>query len=277
MTGSLRVGMVGTGEMGRPLVDRLLAAGHSVAAFARRPAARSDLEGAGVEVVSDVCELGPGRDVLVVYVYTDEQVREVVLGSGVVDGMAAGSTVLVHTTGSPRTAEAIADRASRRGVHVVDAPGSGGPHQVAAGTLTLFAGGDEAVVEGLRPFLAGYASQVVHFGPVGSGQKVKLLNNLLFGAHVQVALEAARLAELLGVDPAQLARTLHTCSGGSYALDLVAAMGSADQLVAGAGRFIHKDVVVARALAAQLGAPLGSLDDVTGPLLERISPTGAPG
>jgi 3-hydroxyisobutyrate dehydrogenase-like beta-hydroxyacid dehydrogenase len=98
-----------------------------------------------------------------------------------------------------------------------------------------------------------YAARVVHFGALGAGQKVKLLNNLLFGAHVELALEAARLSTELGIDPALLATTLHTCSGA-------------------AGRFVHKDVVVAEQVAGELGASLGSIAAVTGPLLGRTRP-----
>ncbi|WP_280138746.1 NAD-binding protein [Trujillonella endophytica] len=107
-----------------------------------------------------------------------------------------------------------------------------------------------------------------HVGPLGSGQRVKLLNNLLFGAHVQLAVEAARVAESFGLDVAQVARTLHTCSGQSYALDLVAASGSAAALVQGAGPYIRKDVLVARQVAADLGVSLGTMDAATRPLTE---------
>jgi 3-hydroxyisobutyrate dehydrogenase-like beta-hydroxyacid dehydrogenase len=133
-------------------------------------------------------------------------------------------------------------------------------------------GGTDVDVDRCRPVFAAYTSTVVHFGPVGSGQKVKLVNNLLFGAHVQLALEAARLGGEFGIDPVQLATTLHSCSGASYALDLIAAMGSGEAVVAGAGRFIHKDVVVASAVAQELGASLGTIATVTAPLLDATRP-----
>jgi 3-hydroxyisobutyrate dehydrogenase-like beta-hydroxyacid dehydrogenase len=184
-TATLRVGIVGTGEMGRPLVDRLLGAGHHVAAFARRSEARDDLASAGVEVVDDVTALAADRDVVLLYVYADEQVRSVALDDGLVGAMSPGSVLVIHTTGSPGTAQSIAAAANARGVGVVDAPGSGGPAQVADGSLNLFVGGDAAEVERCRLLFSAYTSQVTHFGALGSGQVVKLLNNLLFGAHVE--------------------------------------------------------------------------------------------
>jgi 3-hydroxyisobutyrate dehydrogenase-like beta-hydroxyacid dehydrogenase len=273
---ALRVGIVGTGEMGRPLVDRLLAAGHAVAAYARRPEARAELAAAGVEVVGSVRALGATRDVVLIYVYSDEQVRTVALDDGLVDAMMAGTLLVIHTTGSPATAQAIDARAGARGVDVIDAPGSGGPATVADGTLNLFVGGDEDAVERARALFAAYTSTVTHFGALGTGQIVKLINNLLFGAHVELAIEASRLSSAFGIDPATLARTLHTCSGQSFSLDLVAAMGSPETLVAGAGRFIHKDVLVASEVAAGIGAELGTFAAVTAPLLERTRPREPP-
>lgn len=146
----LRIGVIGTGEMGRPLVDRVLGAGHRVAAFARRAEVRNALAAAGVDVVDRAADLGADRDVVIVYVFSDDQVREVALAGGIVDAMAPGSVLVIHTTGSPATATAIAAHASRRGVGVVDAPGSGGPAQMAKGMLNLFVGGATDHVERCR-------------------------------------------------------------------------------------------------------------------------------
>ncbi len=267
-----RVGVVGTGEMGRPLIGRLLAAGHEVTAFARRPEVRTELAGEGVRCADGLPGLARDADVVIVYVYSDEQVRQVVLDGGLADAMAPGSVLVVHTTGGPGTVEAIDARLRPRGVGVVDAPGSGGPAQVAEGTLTLFVGGDPEHVERCRPLFDAYAAQVVHFGTLGSGQKVKLLNNLMFGAHIELALEAARLSESFGIDPVRLAATLRTCSGNSQALELVARMGSAEALTRAAGPFVYKDVLVARAVAEELDTPLGTIEAATTPLLERTRP-----
>jgi 3-hydroxyisobutyrate dehydrogenase-like beta-hydroxyacid dehydrogenase len=266
---ALRVGVLGTGEMGRPLLRRLVGSGQRVTAYTRRPEVREELMAAGIETVESIQALAASCDVVLIYVYSDQQVREVVLDDGLVDAMAPGSTIVIHTTCSPRTVEGVAARAVNCGVAIVDAPGSGGPAQVAAGTLTLFAGGAAEDVGRCLPLLRCYAEEVVHVGPIGSGQKVKLLNNLLFGAHVELAIEAARLSEHFGIEPSLFAKTLHNCSGTSYGLDLIAAMGSSDALIEAAGRFIYKDVLVARTVAKELDVALGAFDDVTTSLLER--------
>src|SRR5262249_59631069 len=108
------------------------------------------------------------------------------------------------TTGSRETAEASAARAGPRGIGVIDAPVSGGPHDIAAGRLTLFAGGADDVVERVRPVLQAYGDPVLHVGPLGAGQRVKLVNNTLFAAQIGLVADAVRLGAQLGVDEAVL-------------------------------------------------------------------------
>jgi 3-hydroxyisobutyrate dehydrogenase-like beta-hydroxyacid dehydrogenase len=258
--------------MGRPLVDRLVAAGYPVAAFARRQEARDSLTLAGVDLVPDIPALGRDRDITILYPYSDEQVRHLALDDGLIDAMADGSVLVIHTTGNPETATMLAAAASAHGVTVIDAPGSGGPAQVSAGELVLFVGGPTESVERCRPVFSCYAAQIVHFGGAGSGQKVKLINNMLFGAHTELAIEASRLARELGIDPAELASTLHRCSGSSAALDLVSMMGSADALLQGAGWTIYKDVHYALSLMSDVGVPLGAFRSVLESVLERTTP-----
>lgn len=274
---SVRVGIVGTGEMGMPLVRRALDAGHQVAAFARRPDARDALTRHGVQVVDDLRALGTGRDIVVIYVYADSQVRDIALGGELLDAMEPGSVLMISTTGSPATARDVAQRAAQRGVAVVDAPGSGSPAQLASGTLTVFAGGEAADVERCRPLFDAYAAHVHHVGPVGTGQMVKLINNVLFGCQVELAVEACRLAASVGIDDAALVRTLATGSGQSFSLDLVGMSGSAAAVLARAGHFIHKDVLVARDVAEAMGLPLGSFTTLVDAVLDRTSvePTSA--
>ena len=266
------VGIVGTGEMGMPLVQRLLQAGFPVAAYARRNDSRDLLARMGASLVDNLGELGARRDVVFVYVYSDEQVRAVTLEGGLLDAMAPGSTLVIVTTGSPLTARLVGERANSRGVRVVDAPGSGGPAQVANGTLSVFVGGDDADVDRCRPLFDAYASHVYHLGALGTGQYIKLINNLLFGCHIELAAEACRIAALAGIDDATLARTLSTCSGQSYSLDLIGTIGSVERLVEAAGHFVYKDVAVARDVAAETDAPLGSFGPLIDPLLRRTAP-----
>ena len=186
--------------------------------------------------------------------------------------MRPGSTLVIHTTGSPSTAQMIAERAEGRGVAVLDVPGSGGPTQVASGTLTLFAGGDAAAIDRCRPLFSSYAERTVRFGPVGAGQAVKLINNLLFAAHVQLVMEAARIAEPFGIEVLSMIDTLRGCSGASAPLGMVVAQGSVEALLEAGGPFIYKDARLTQQVADEAGVSLGSFTRVIRDVLASTAP-----
>jgi 3-hydroxyisobutyrate dehydrogenase-like beta-hydroxyacid dehydrogenase len=190
-------------------------------------------------------------------VSTDEQVRQVCLDSALLSTMGSGSTLVVHTTASPRTIEAIAARSND-----VDAPVSGGPHDIAAGKLTLFVGGADDTVARLRPILGCYGDPVLHVGPIGAGQTVKLVNNALFAGHIGLLAESIRLGGQLGVPESTVLGALAHGSATSRVLDIVAARGSVAGFIEVAGEFVGKDVAVVRSIAEDLGSDLGALDDV---------------
>ncbi|OBH06342.1 6-phosphogluconate dehydrogenase [Mycobacterium sp. E2699] len=245
------------------MVARLVEAGHDVRALGRTDERRRDLNELGARPVGDVAGAGAHADAVVVCVFTDEQVRRVCLDGELLPTMPSGSALVVHTTASPKTIEAVATRAAcADDVGVVDAPVSGGPHDAAAGRLTLFVGGEEDAVARVRAMLGCYGDPILHVGPIGAGQKVKLVNNALFAGQIGLLAESVRLAERLGVPESTLLNALPHGSAASRVLDIVAATGSVRSFVELAGEFVGKDVAVARAVAAELGSDLGALDDV---------------
>jgi 3-hydroxyisobutyrate dehydrogenase-like beta-hydroxyacid dehydrogenase len=257
-----RVGFIGAGRMGGPMVARLAKAGHEVRAVARSAEKWEAVKRLGADVVSTVEEAADAADVVIVCVFTDEQLQHVSLEGGLLAAMAPGSVLVLHTTGSPRTVEAIAFRAVRHFIDVVDAPVSGGPHDVAAGTVTLFVGGADDAVAGVRPLLATYGDPVLHVGPLGAGQRVKLINNALFAAQIGLVAESVRLGGRLGIDESTLLEALAHGSGSSRALTMIAAAGSAATFIAAVGDFIGKDVAVIRKTVAELGSDMGFLDGI---------------
>src|SRR5690348_17170028 len=128
-----RVGFVGAGRMGAPMVRRLVEAGHGVRALGRSVEKRRAVSELGAQPVTDLADVGQDADVVVVGVFTDDQVRQVCMESVLLSAMRPGTALVIHTTGSPRTAEAIAAEAKSRDIAVIDAPVSGGPHDIAAG------------------------------------------------------------------------------------------------------------------------------------------------
>lgn len=255
----MRIGFIGAGRMGTPMVARLTQAGHGVRVLTRTPEKRAALAERGSEPVSSVAEAAEGADAVVICVFTDEQVRQVCLDSPLLSTLPPGAVVAVHTTGSPHIAETVAAQAKPYQVQVVDAAVSGGPHDIAAGRLTVFLGGTVAAAARARPVLEAYADPLLHVGPLGTGQRVKLINNALFAANIGLVAEAVRLASQIGVDETTLLAALPHASSASRALISVAAKGSITAFAASVGEFLGKDIAVARALAGELNANLGSL------------------
>ncbi|WP_232425498.1 NAD(P)-dependent oxidoreductase [Pseudofrankia inefficax] len=261
--GRVKIGFVGAGRMGRPIVDRLRAAGHEVTVLVRRPEARAAAEADGLTWAATLAETVQEADAVFVVVLTDEQVRSVCLGpEGVLAAMRPGATLVQHTTSHPATAGLLADAAAPRGVGVLDAALSGGPHDIAAGRLTLWVGGDEALLDRTRALLDTYAAPVMFVGGLGNGQRVKLVNNALFVAQVGLAVDAVRLAGSLGIDEPAILAALQHGSGASRGLSVVAGGGSVEAVAGRIGALMLKDVNVVRAVAHGAGADLGILGTV---------------
>jgi 3-hydroxyisobutyrate dehydrogenase-like beta-hydroxyacid dehydrogenase len=249
--------------MGQPMLGRLVAAGHDVTVLVRRPPARAAAEAAGLPWAGTVAEAVRDADAVFVVVLTDEQVRSVCLGpDGAIAAMKPGTTLIQHTTSDPATAELLTGAGAERGVRVLDAALSGGPHDIAAGRLTLWVGGDEAVLEEMRPVLGSYASPVMFVGPAGHGQRVKLVNNALFVAQVGLAIDAVRLAGSLGIEEQAILAAVQQGSGASRALSVVAGGGSADAVAERLADLMLKDVTVVREVAQSAGADLGIIGTV---------------
>jgi 3-hydroxyisobutyrate dehydrogenase-like beta-hydroxyacid dehydrogenase len=251
--------------MGMPMLARLRASSVPVRFHARRAEAKERARALGALDAGSLAGVAEGSEVVVVCVYSDDQVREVCLGpDGLLAAMTPGSVLVNHTTGSPDTPPLLA-AAAPLGVEVLDAALSGGPDDVARGALTLLVGGDAEVLERARPALAAYSDPILAVGGLGDGQRVKLLNNALLGANLTLALEVERLAAELGVEPARALEAITHCSGATRVLGMAAAMGSALELRERAGRFIQKDVATVEAVARALGVDLGLLGTVANP------------
>ncbi|CAA0127737.1 3-hydroxyisobutyrate dehydrogenase [Mycolicibacterium vanbaalenii] len=252
------VGFVGAGRMGAPMVRRLVDAGHRVQALGRTAEKRAAVEELGARPVADTAAVADGADAVVVCVFTDEQVKRLCLDGDLVARMRPGATLVLHTTGSPRTAQTVAARFEH--VEVIDAPVSGGPHDIAAGSVTLFVGGSDDAVAGVRPVLETYGDPILHAGPPGAGQLVKLVNNTMFAAQIGLVAEGVRLGSRLGVDEGPLLNALTHGSAQSRVLSMIASAGSADAFISAVGEFIGKDVAVVRNTVAELGGDLGKLE-----------------
>ncbi|MFD4604669.1 NAD(P)-dependent oxidoreductase [Streptomyces sp. NPDC058464] len=265
----MKIGFIGPGRMGRPILDRLVAADHDVTVCVRRPKARAAAEADGLTCADTVGATVCDADAVFVVVLNDEQVRSVCLGSrgaggsdGAIAVMKPGATLVQHTTSAPATAQLLAEAGAKHGIRVLDAALSGSPQDIAAGRLTLWVGGDEAVLDAMRPVLETYASPVMSVGPVGNGQRVKLVNNALFVAQVGLAIDAVRLAGSLGIEERAILAAVQHGSGASRALGVVAGGGSVDTVAERLADLMSKDITVVREVAADAGADLGIIGSV---------------
>jgi len=255
-----RVGFVGAGRMGLPMVRRLAADGHDVRVLGRSSATRTALAECGVTAVTDVTDTGVDADVVVVCVFDDEQVRDVCLRSGLLEAMPAGSVLVIHTTVDPRTVEQIRDAALPHDVEVIDAAVSGGPHDIAAGSLSLFVGGTADALARATVVVRSYGDPVLHVGSAGNGQRVKLVNNALFAAQIGLISEAVALGRQLGIEESALLTALPHGSSASKVMGNIAARGSVSEFTTAVREFLTKDVAVVRDAVAELGGDLGALD-----------------
>lgn len=258
------MGYIGAGQLGGPMVDRLLAAAHlPVHLFARRPEVAERFAAKGAVIEPTLAALAARCDVILVCLFSDAQLVEVALDpDGILAAMRPGTVLASHTTAGVNTIERMAQVAATRGAEVVDAPVSGTATDIAAGRLTVLLGGSEHAVQRCRVPMAEYASALVPVGKVGDATKIKLLNNALFASQMRLALDVMRLAGELGIDPGLATKALRHCSGDSYAIGMLDKLGT--EVIAGSEPFLVKDVGVVREVAAELGVDLGLLGQTAG-------------
>jgi 3-hydroxyisobutyrate dehydrogenase len=258
----INVGFIGAGQMGRPMVDRLFAAGFAPQVFARRAELQHDLRAAGIGVAESAAQVGAAADLLIVCLFNDAQVREVMFDGGVLAAMRPGSVVVSHVTGSPELSVQL-QAAAPNGVIILDVPVSGTADHIRRGELTMLVGGEIQALENVRGALASYGNPILHVGALGDGQRMKLVNNLLFTVHLRVGLEAAALAKSLGISASDFSRVISACSGDSFAVRLFA-HAEPNAIAEGAKHFLVKDVRAIQEVATAQGIDLGLLGGLAG-------------
>lgn len=270
----MKVGFIGLGSQGAPIAARIAASGeHELVVWARR---RQQAEAiAGAAVADSIAELADGLDVLGLCVFGGADVQEVLFGDGgAAPRMPRGAVIICHSTVAPPEVVEVAERASEYGLHVLDAPVSGGAPKASIGELVVMAGGDAETYERALPVLRTYSNQVVRLGAVGAGQHAKLINNAVLSANLAVAADAFALGAELGLDPVALTEILRTGSGRSYGMDLFASAGGLTRLGAALAPTLTKDVSLVADLVADLTggrAAGGTLLDAARALIAELT------
>jgi len=207
--------------MGAPMSANLLKAGHELTGYDKREEAMEEPVRLGAKAARSPREVAHASDVVMTSLPTQKALEDVVMGrDGVLEGAMRGCVLIDTSTVSPSTIKRIAAIARERGVEVLDAPVSGGGAGARAATLTVMVGGDKGVFERCQEVLSVIGKNVYHVGDVGSGNAVKLVNNLMSLVSVLALSEGMVLGTKAGVDPETLHRVIKVSTGSSYALEV---------------------------------------------------------
>lgn len=214
-----KVGFIGLGIMGRPMAKNLLKAGFTVTAYNRSRPSLDDVVAAGAQRAASPREVAEKSDVVITIVTDSPDVESVLLGpDGVIEAARPGLVVIDMSTISPQVTREIAAKLAERGAAMLDAPVSGGEQGAIAGTLAIMVGGDEAVFKECLPILEAMGQRIVHCGPVGMGQTVKLCNQIVVALNNLAMSEALVFAARAGVDLAKMVEVVSSGAASSWAL-----------------------------------------------------------
>lgn len=214
-----KVGIIGVGRMGQPMVKHMLAKGFDVTAVDISTDNIDKVAAMGAKTAARPSDLGDCTFVILGVGY-DEEVNEVVLGdNGVLAALKPGAIVAVSSTVSPYTVQALDEKARAKECHVLDAPICRGRWFADNAQLLALFGGKDDVVARARAVYGAFSSDIAHLGEVGHGQVGKAMNNMMLWVTSIGLIEAGRLAESTGIDLVKLRDALMMSSGKSQALE----------------------------------------------------------
>jgi 2-hydroxy-3-oxopropionate reductase len=265
----MRLGFIGLGNMGSEMARHLLAAGHTLATYARGERSRAHAGRLGLKLLASPVEVARASEVVFTMVTAGSDVESVALGpDGIVHGAARGLIHVDMSTISPTIARDVAERLGERGVAMLDAPVSGGVAGAKAASLTFFVGGEKTVFERTRPLLECMGKTIFHMGPPGTGQVTKLANQIAQLACLQGAAEALLFAREQGADAGKVREAVMTGLGASRMLDVLGKKMVERDFAAGiVAALHHKDIGVALELAHDAGLPM----PVTAQVMQQLN------
>jgi len=263
----MRVSFIGAGGIGGAMAERLAKSGFDLTVCDLRPEALEPLKALGAKVTQRVADCACA-DLAILMVANDAQVKSAALGpGGLVEAAdpAAPPLLAIMSSVLPETVREVAASAAKKNIRTLDAPVSGGRVSASRGALTIMTGGAQEDLIKARPVLDALGTNIVHCGPLGSGEGVKIVNNILGVANMFLMTEASRLAQELGIDVGWLAGVMETSSGRNLATrDYEAHKGlyryniQSPETLAALLAVCRKDLSLAKALAdsSKLSLPM---------------------
>jgi 2-hydroxymethylglutarate dehydrogenase len=216
------VGFIGVGNMGNPMAGNVLKSGFPLTVFDLNPAAASNLVAAGARKGGSVQDVLDQSEIVMTCLPASPDVEALYLSSGGLIERARRDTVLIDLSSVlPSTPRKVEPKARERGVHFLEAPVSGGVSGARAATLAVMVGGDAAILERARPVLRAIGPNIFHVGPVGAGNTVKAINNMMACVNSLAMMEGLVLGRKAGLDPNTIYEVVKASSGGSKALERI--------------------------------------------------------
>lgn len=249
------IGFIGLGTMGAPMARNLLKSGLALRVFDIEPKALHAVVSAGAAAATSAADAARGADCVITMLPNGEHVEEATFGKeGAAETLKPGSLFIEMSTIAPAVTDRIAGKMAARGIAMLDAPVGRSSQHAVEGKLLIMVGGAQADVNRARPVLEKLGDTIVHCGPVGSGARMKLVNNMMSITLNVVTAEALMLAEASGLDP-ELARKvmLGTAAGQGHMATTYPAKVLRNDLTPGfMVDLAHKDLGLALDLASQL-------------------------
>lgn len=255
-----KIGFIGLGTIGEPMATHLVQSGYQLTTCGHvNPEPVERLRALGAHVVASPKEVAQASDIIFTCVPDAPQVDEVCLGEkGILHGAVADTVVIDCSTIAPIDSQSIAGILTEHGIHMLDAPISGGPERAAKGELAIMVGGEREVFERVEPVLNVLGKSVTHLGPNGMGQTVKLANNVIAGLMMVGIAEAFTLATKAGGDASVMRDVIMQSAGANFLLDqwLKDRMLKDNYDPGFATHLMQKDLGAALETAKSLGVPM---------------------
>ncbi|MCK6625010.1 MAG: NAD(P)-dependent oxidoreductase [Anaerolineae bacterium] len=214
-----QVGFIGLGIMGQGMAHNILKAGFPLTVWNRTASKAEPLLAAGAKAGQNPADVAAHSDIVLICVSDTPDVENIILGeNGVLAGVKAGSLVIDCSTISPIATRKLAEKLAAAGAAMLDAPVSGGSEGAARGTLSIMVGGETKDVERAMPVFEAMGKKITHVGPVGAGQTVKLVNQILVVGNCLAMCEALLFAQAGGVDRAKALEAVAAGAAGSWML-----------------------------------------------------------
>ena len=252
------VGFIGVGNMGNPMASNVLKAGFPLTVFDLHPPAMANLLGAGAKGAASARDVVERTEIVMTCLPASPDVEAAYLEpGGLVDRARPGTILIDLSSVLPSTPRKIEPRATSRGVRFLEAPVSGGVSGARAATLAVMVGGDPEVLERARPVLRALGPNIFHVGPVGAGNTVKAINNMMACVNALAMMEGVALGVKAGLDPLTIYEVVKASSGASKALERIPTALIPRKFEPGFKvRLMNKDLETFNTIAKELHVPV---------------------